>query len=298
MDVIAEIYYKLNAIEEQVSKMQQTGVVTAIHAEDGLVDVAIEELVLERIPFFTRRAGEDKTYWMPSVGEKGAVLSPSGNLANAMFLPSLNSDINPVPRDAAKWTVREWSDGAVESYDKDAHVYVLEIDADTLRKMLRGEIEDKVGNARRVAKSGEIKDEIGGTQQVVEPTKVKHIAGSNTEELTAIVLNLIGAHLFPNGITTLQSPVGPCFFAPAPQSPNVAPMPPAGSAPNTDGEVTKTPPSRISGVAIQATSNVVITLTAPVPVVTPTGAGTIAAGTQIRGTVTGTINLQFPARDL
>ena len=279
MDPITEIAYELQQTKTRLERMLQTGVVEAIHAEDGLVDATIDDITLERIPLYTTRAGADKTYWMPSVGEQGLVLAPSGNLANAMFFPALNSTENPVPETDANLVVRVWEDGAKESYDKGKHEYIFQIDENTLRKMIRGEIEDKVGNSR----------------QIVDTTKVKSEVGTNIEELTAIVLNLIGAHLFPSGLTTLQSPVGPVMFAPGP-TPATAPAPPAGSSPNTDGEVTKTPSSTISGVKIKATSNISLVLPA-IPVTTPGGAGTTTPGSY-NATVTGTIILEFPARAL
>lgn len=282
MDPVTNIYFEIQQIKTQLERMILTGTVTAVHAGDGLVDVTIDdEIVLEKIPFYTTRAGADKTYWMPSVGEHGTVFSPGGNLGLAMFLPALNSAKNPVPETDENLVVRVWEDGAKESYDKGKHEYVFQINAETFRKMIRGEIVDEVGSSK----------------QTVDATKVKHEVGSNIEELTAIVLNLIGAHFFPSGLTTLQSPVGPCFFAPTP-TPVTPPNPPVGSSPNSDGEVTQTPPTTIRGVEIQAVSNIDLTLTSPVPVVVGGTAGTIVTGTQISGTARGTLNLRLPARAL
>lgn len=276
---ITQLAYEQKQQKTRLANLIQTGIVEAVHAEEGLVDVAIDTLVLERIPLFTTRAGADKTYWMPSVGEQGTVLSPSGDLANAMFLVGLNSDEKPVPETDPNLVIRVWEDGAKESYDKGKHEYVFQIDENTLRKMLRGEIHDEVGSSK----------------QMVDATKVKHEVGSNIEELTAIVLNLIGAHLFPSGLTTFQSPVGPVMFAPGP-TPATAPAPPAGSSPDSDGKVTKTPPSTISGVKIKATSNISLVLPA-IPVTVGGSAGTTTPGSY-KATVTGTIILEFPARDL
>ena len=263
MDVITQITYDIQQLKTRLANMLQTGKVNAIYADEGLVDVAVDELVLEKIPFFTTRASADKTYWMPSIGEQGVVLSPSGNPANAMFLPALNSIDFPPPETDAKWTVREWEDGAKESYDKDAHEYELQIDANTHRKINQTGIEDQVG--------------------------------TNVEELTAIVLNLLGAHLFPSGITTFQSPVGPVMFAPG-STPTTAPAAPTGSAPDADGNVTQTPASTISGINIQTVSTLNFTVPA-IAVTIPGGAG-VTVATPVSVATTGTLTLQFPARAL
>ena len=304
MDILTQMAYEIKQMKTRLANMLQTGKVDAIYADEGLVDVAVDELVLEKIPFFTTRAGADNTYWMPSVGEQGAVLSPSGDMANAMFLPALNYISFPVLEDDENLTVREWEDGAKETYDKANHSYQFQIDENTLRKMNQAEIQDKLGDShiKQNGSETEIKRAEGSIKIDGSETKIeraagvlKAILGTNQVELSAILLNLIGAHLFPTGLTTLQSPVGPVMFAPA-ASPSSAPSPPAGSAPNEDGEVTKTPPSSISGVKIKATSSISLVLPA-IPVTTSGGAGTTTPGSY-NATVTGTIILEFPARSL
>ena len=60
--------------------------VTAIDIETTRLTCESEGLIQANIPFFTARAGEDQTYWLPSIGELGFLFSPSGISANAVFL--------------------------------------------------------------------------------------------------------------------------------------------------------------------------------------------------------------------
>ena len=309
MNPITAMAYDIQQIKRRLDNMLQTGIVTAIHAEEGLVDVDIGGSIEEKIPFFTRRAGEDKTYWMPSINEKGLVLSPSGDLSNAMFLPSLNTFENPVPETDENLTVRVWEDGARESYDKDTHEYLFQIDENTLRKINQEEIQDKIGNSHIKQNGSEteikrpegtIKIDGGETKLERATGALKAILGSNQVELSAILLNLIGAHLFPSGVTNIVSPVGNCFFAPTPSPPS-APSPPADSNPNSNGEATQTPPSTVNNISVLANGSLNITVTIPpIVVTTPSGPGTTVA-TPLVLTLTltgGRLNLRFPARSL
>ena len=146
MDYFAQMAYEIKRIKSQLENMQRIGNVTKIYPAEGLVDVAHDDLIIEEIPFLTRRAGDDLTYWMPSVGEQGMLLAPSGDLNNVVFVPGIYSDKIPPPRDHEKWTTREWADGTTETYDKDAHEYLLRLNGDTHRKVNRSELQDKRGD--------------------------------------------------------------------------------------------------------------------------------------------------------
>ena len=308
MGPFEQIKYELQELRTKQENLIRTGTVTAIYADAGLVDVAIEKITQKEMPFLTTRAGSDNTYWMPSVGEQGVVLSPSGNLANAMFLPALNSVEKPVVEADANLTVRVWEDGAKETYDKANHVYQFQVDPEKRREIDLDAILDTfdTSHIKQDADETEIKRaegtiKIDGSETKIERATgaLKAILGTNQVELTMILLNLLGAHVFPTGITTFQSPVGPVMFAPA-TSPPSAPSPPAESAPNSDGEATQTPPSQVSDVSVQSGSSLRFTIPAlQVNVATPSGPGT---GTTVPLLVTvsptGRVNLEFPARDL
>lgn len=58
------------------------------------------------LPFLTRRAGGDVTWWAPEVGEAVLVLAPDGDPALAAILPAAYSDAVPPPEsspDRAVW---------------------------------------------------------------------------------------------------------------------------------------------------------------------------------------------------
>jgi phage baseplate assembly protein V len=75
------------------------------------------------LPWLTGRAGKTKSWSPPDMGEQVIVLSPNGNLAAAVVLPSLFSSANDIPTDANPDNVLlAFGDGAVLLYDAAAHL--------------------------------------------------------------------------------------------------------------------------------------------------------------------------------
>lgn len=67
------------------------------------------------------RAGPDRTWWAPEVGEQVVLLCPSGELTQALAVPALYSDAHPAPSDDVDKRVVRHADGALFEYDRAAH---------------------------------------------------------------------------------------------------------------------------------------------------------------------------------
>lgn len=61
--------------------------------------------------WLTQRAGGDATWWAPSVGEQVVLLSPGGDLAQAVILPALNQNAFPPPSTDPAVHVTRFKDG-------------------------------------------------------------------------------------------------------------------------------------------------------------------------------------------
>ena len=278
---LARLTARVAILESKLNSMLRLCVVSAVNGDT--VDIELFGQTLKEIPFLTWRAGtKGKTWWVPEVGESGLLLSPNGDVGNAVFLPGLFTDANLVPSTDINKMIRQFVDGSQEEYDDNDDTYMLSIGGDAARKVEKSpaKIKDTTGTTSFEMSQGKIKSEVSATAY---------------EELTAILLNIVGAHFFTTGITSLITAVGPVSFAPAP-SPNAAPTPPSGSEPDSEGKVTKIPKQTVSGVNLKAVST--ITLPAiPITGTSPSGAvtGVTTAGSY---SVTGTITLEFPAKDL
>ena len=320
-NVLAHLTQRIANLESRIQNVLQLAKVTVVHADTNLLDLEVREVMLENVPYLTMRAGAiGQTYWVPEVDELGVLLSPGGDVGNAIFLPALNYSTAPAPEMDVNIVSRIFADTVKEDWNGNDERYLLSIGGDATRQTDKdpAKIEDtaieskltldSAGTARLEA-SPTARLEIqqsGSAELAASGTTKLDLQGTGTAELAAtamaklvlnaIVGNLMGAHLFPSGITTFMSPVGPCLFAPAP-SPSSPPSPPIGSSPDANGNVTQTPPSQITGVSVLAGSSIGFTLP-PIPVTTPAGPG-VTVLTPITVTITnGTLNLRFPAQSL
>lgn len=338
LDVIEELRQRIGALEERMLNICRMAKVTYVYKKStdeglgehdpgdeylGYVDLEVEGLPLQKIPFTTYRQGLDKTFWLPSVDEMGILLSPCGDLANAFFTPGFAYNGFPIHVPDGDSTVkakRVFRDGSVEEIDVASHYYNLQmIEKETDNQAIRkadapNEIKDTYIDKGVVKSEVKLDSEeiliersediaeikIDGSETKIERNAgvYKEVVATNMNELSAILMNLIGAHFFPSGITTVQSPVGPCFFAPAP-SPASPPSPPSGSSPS-DGKVTKIPASRVNGITVHG-KRLTMSFTLPsIPVTTPAGPGTTTPTplTLAFNIGSGELDLTFPAKDL
>lgn len=90
--------------------------------EDG----ASGEAVSGPIRWIESRAGATRTWSPPTVGEEVVLLCPSGTIGNAVALRGLANADNPAAGDTLTELIT-FTDGAVLSYDPEAHALVIEL---------------------------------------------------------------------------------------------------------------------------------------------------------------------------
>ena len=299
----AHLTARIAALETQLQNVLQIAKVTVVDDTTNLLDLEVRGVPLTGVPFLTTRAGTmGQTYWLPEVGELGMLLSPGGDVANCVFLPAMFYDTVPAPENDANIMRRRFTNVAEEKWSHDDNRHVLQLDSNAKRQTDQepAKIEDNAGQSKVTL------DSAGSATIAASPTAKLEIQQSGNAELaatamakivlSAVVANIVGLNIHPTGITTIMSPMGPCFFAPVP-APTSPPSPPAGSAPDSDGNVTQTPPSTITGITVNAGSSLSFILPA-VPVTTPVGPGATVP-TAVSVTITsGTFNLTFPSQSL
>lgn len=78
-------------------------------------------LVTGWIPFSTMRAGNNKTWEPPEVGEQVMLFSPSGDMEAAIAVPAVYQNDFPAPSDDPNVSMVKYQDGAIIKYDRAAH---------------------------------------------------------------------------------------------------------------------------------------------------------------------------------
>lgn len=108
-------------LARRVANMIRTGRIAAVDHAGTRVRVQSGDLLTEWLPWQTRRAGSTRTWDPPTVGEQVMILSPSGEPAAGMVIPSMYCQDNPAPDTSPNTHVIDFADGARISYDHAAH---------------------------------------------------------------------------------------------------------------------------------------------------------------------------------
>jgi phage baseplate assembly protein V len=119
--------YAIAELARLIENLLRFGTVEELDAENARVRIKIGDLLTDFIPWLTQRAGDDSTWWCPSQGEQVLVLSPSGDLSQAVCLPAIYSDAKPANSMNPNKHKTTYSDGAVLEYDKESHVLTVSL---------------------------------------------------------------------------------------------------------------------------------------------------------------------------
>ncbi len=93
------------------------GTVEAVQMQPPRVQVKSGNITTAWRPWLNLRAGADREWDPPTIGEQVVLLSPSGNLAQGVVLTGLFSDLIPANGARAGLHRRTYRDGAVIEYD-------------------------------------------------------------------------------------------------------------------------------------------------------------------------------------
>ncbi|EPL07412.1 Phage P2 baseplate assembly gpV-like protein [Pseudomonas sp. CF150] len=109
------------ALSRLLENLIRFGVIAAVQMEPPRVQVTTGKLTTAWLPWLALRAGADREWDPPTVGEQVILLSPSGQLANGIVLTGVFSDHVPANGKRAGLHRRTYADGTVIEYDSVAH---------------------------------------------------------------------------------------------------------------------------------------------------------------------------------
>lgn len=131
----AEAAFDLVEIARRLANVVRLGTVAAVDLAAARVQVVYDTeadgtpIRTAPLPWLTGRAGADRTWWAPAVGEQVVVLAPGGDLPRAVVLPALYRDAHPAPAAEASKHVALYGDGIRVEVDTDAHRYSVTVPA-------------------------------------------------------------------------------------------------------------------------------------------------------------------------
>lgn len=104
-----------------IENLIRFGTIAETQMRPPRVRVKTGGLITGWLPWLALRAGADVDWDPPTINEQVLLLSPSGQLANAVVITGIYSDAVPANGDRAGLHRRTYQDGAVIEYDSVAH---------------------------------------------------------------------------------------------------------------------------------------------------------------------------------
>lgn len=135
-----DLEFRVSELERRLANLLRHGTVEALDESSARVKVRCGEILTGWLPFYTRRAGEDRSWWAPEPGEQVTVLSPSGEMAQGSVLPALYRDAHPAPADSKDVCRIEFKAGGFAQYDRESGA--LTVSAEGLVRLIgKGKVE-------------------------------------------------------------------------------------------------------------------------------------------------------------
>ncbi|WP_397452526.1 phage baseplate assembly protein V [Pseudomonas sp. NA-150] len=115
------------------------------------------------VRWHSQAAGKARHWRVPSKGEQGMLLSPSGNPAMGTFVPGLYGDAGPAPDNRDHVEVWSFEDGGSLTYDWQAGSYTIDLPT--------GTVSVKVGGSELVVTDGQV-EMLAGQITLTGPTTI------------------------------------------------------------------------------------------------------------------------------
>ena len=165
---------RLGELERQISNLVKPGkIVAAQYGNPPRVKVQIGGCTTAWLPWAGGRAGGDRSWFPPEVGEQVLVLSVCGDHSQGFVIPGVYQDSATAPGDSPDKPRIVFKDGATIEYDRAAHVLTANLTGD-------GKATVTTGAANVTQTKDSIKATIGGNSAEIKPDSVTLAAGGTT----------------------------------------------------------------------------------------------------------------------
>lgn len=133
--------FTLVELARRLENLIRIGTVEQIDPSAARVRVRMGNTLTAWIPWLTARAGTDIDWWAPAPGEQIILLSPSGDMSQAIALPSLYSDTHTPPSHDLDIRRVDFYGGTYFSYDRrKKHLHIDLSDEGTVTLIAKGGI--------------------------------------------------------------------------------------------------------------------------------------------------------------
>jgi phage baseplate assembly protein V len=189
---------RIGELERRLSNTIRPGKVLEADYAKARLRVTMGDNTSAWIPWLTNRAGEDRTWHAPEVGEQVIVIAPGGELSAGYVMPGgVYKNDYPANGDKAEISRTTYKDGAILEYDRGNHTHLLQLPEgsatvkvgdDAQTEITPSKITAKVGtDAKTEITASKILAQIGSdAKSEITASKITHTLGSSSKiEITS-----------------------------------------------------------------------------------------------------------------
>ena len=164
--------FDLVEIARRLENIIRNGTIAEVDYQSARVRVKYDEdesgndILTDWLPWLTTRAGNDRTWWAPELGEQVLILSPSGNLALGTVLPAINQTAHPAPESDPNKHRTVYEDGSFVEYDRNAHKLTVTVNGGDAVLNTTGNLDAAVGGDALVNAGGNAEVDAQGHAKV------------------------------------------------------------------------------------------------------------------------------------
>ena len=188
---------RIGELERRLSNTIRPGTVLEADYAKARLRVTMGDNTSAWLPWLTSRAGEDRTWHAPEVGEQVIVIAPGGELSAGYVMPGgVYKNDYPANADKAEISRTTYKDGAILEYDRENHTHLLQLPEgsatvkvgdDAQTEITPSKITAKVGtDAKTEITASKILAQIGSdAKSEITASKITHSLGSGKVEITS-----------------------------------------------------------------------------------------------------------------
>lgn len=128
--LLEEMRQQIADLDRRLSNVVRPGRIVAVDPAKLVCRHQSGDLVTGWVRWLTHRAGADRDWWVPSVGEQAILFAPDGEPNQGWVLPAGYSNAFPAPESDPARHVVVYRDGARIVYDTAAHKLTAQIPGD------------------------------------------------------------------------------------------------------------------------------------------------------------------------
>jgi phage baseplate assembly protein V len=184
---------RISELERRLSNTIRPGTVLEADYAKARLRVTMGDNTSAWLPWLTSRAGEDRTWHAPEVGEQVIVIAPGGELSAGYVMPGgVYKNDYPANADKAEISRTTYKDGAILEYDREAHTHLLQlpegsatvkVGADAQTEITPSKITAQIGSdAKTEITASKILAQIGSdAKSEITASKITHTLGSSSK---------------------------------------------------------------------------------------------------------------------